>query len=82
MQQLWRAADGGTHDHPERLVPEAYPEHRLGPLAAGLDHRHADASFLGRARAWRHEDPVEVGPVGLKDSRISIDDDQNIDVRV
>jgi len=25
---------------------------------------------------------AEVGPVGLKDSRISIDDDQNIDVRV
>ena len=44
-------ADGGAHDHAEGLVAEAYPEHRLRALAAGLDHRHAHAGLLGRPRA-------------------------------
>ena len=32
---------------PERLVPGAHPEHRLGPVRARLDHRHRHPSLLG-----------------------------------
>src|SRR5690606_19949959 len=58
---------------PERLVPEAHPEHRDPVLGARRDDVEARAGALGRPGPRRDEDAVDVARVG-GDVVVALDD--------